>query len=152
MMSIENAVRAWADGIYPMEAGAELLIRHGKAIHERAPWLIELRRGDGERMVSIDTERLSAEIGVWSSGEQRVARIALSLLDQSMPVDLNASLPVLDRASMRLVLAAVAHAGGSHEHSYDSTELPPLVPWPRPPGATQAHNLDEGSASPNRML
>jgi len=37
MTAIEDAVRAWVHGIYPTEAGVELLIRGGRAIYEGAP-------------------------------------------------------------------------------------------------------------------
>jgi hypothetical protein len=54
--------------------------------------------------------------GALSGGETRLLRIAASLLD-GPPVDLNGSLAGLDRQHCQLVLAAIAHASGSHEHS-----------------------------------
>lgn len=118
MAAIEDAVREWARGTYPTEAGVELLIRQGKAIFEGAPWIIDLEPLDRAlpRMASIDVDKLRYEAGAWSSGEQRVIRIAASLLG-GPPVDLAEDLSGLDRKSLALVLAAAAHADGSHEHS-----------------------------------
>ncbi len=118
MSTINEAVRAWAKGIYPTEAGIELLIRGGKAIYERAPWLTELEQlwDDRPRMVAVDVDELLAETGAWSGGEQRVIRIAASLLG-GPPVDLSDAISGIDRDHQVLVLAAIAHAAGSHEGS-----------------------------------
>ncbi|MBX3196449.1 MAG: hypothetical protein KF727_15295 [Microbacteriaceae bacterium] len=118
MTDIEDAVRAWANGIYPTEAGVELLIRHGKAIYEGAPWIDELEPigGDRPRMAAIDVDVLLEHTGGWSGGERRIVRIAASLLGDH-PVSLYEDLPGLDRRGLLLVLAAIAHASGSHEHS-----------------------------------
>lgn len=153
MTSIEDATRAWAKGIYPIEAGVELLIRHGKAIYENAPWLIDLRddralevvgvqhHAEERTHVAIDVDRLLEHAGAWSGSERRIARIAASLIDGT-PVDLNDALPGLDRTTLTDVLAAIAHANGSHEHSgvlYNEAgspagfeQLPSLYPWSRP--------------------
>jgi hypothetical protein len=113
MTDIGDAVRTWARGIYPTEAGAELLIRHGRTIHERAPWLVEFAPDtDGlGRIVGIDTARLLDASGVLSGGERRVVEIAASLID-GHPVDLSDVMCGLDERSSELVLAALAHAAG----------------------------------------
>jgi hypothetical protein len=141
MTEIHDAVRAWARGIYPTEAGVELLIRQGKAIREGAPWLIESESSgsDRPRMVGIDVEQLLEYTGAWSGGERRLVRIAASLLG-GPAVDLSENVSGLDRGVIDLVLAAVAHASGSHEHSQftrdesgrpnGSVQLPALYPWP----------------------
>lgn len=131
---VAEGVRAWAKGVYPLEAGVELLIRQGRAIYQGAPWLT-----DHGEIVTVDTDRLLNGIGAWSGGEQRVARIAASLLGGDR-VDLNEDLPGLDRSNLELVLAAVAHANGSHEHSVmrfnaegapeGFDRVPSLYPWP----------------------
>lgn len=156
MTPIHDAVRAWAKGIYPSEAGVELLIRQGKAIYEGAPWLVEERRYDSERvrMVSVDVDKLVYESGAWSGGERRVVDIAASLLSREHPVDLSDAISGLDRAHQDLVLAAISHAAGSHqgtEVTVDERGRPgfhrgeALHPWPTastltspgvPPGAT----------------
>ena len=104
-----DALRAWAKGIYPTEAGVELLIRSGRAVSDGAPWIT--RDGD----------------------------MAASLLG-GPAVDLSEDVPGLDRQAAALVLAAIAHANGSHEHSEiqfneDGTprgfsRVPTLYPWP----------------------
>ncbi|WP_448811707.1 hypothetical protein [Agromyces bauzanensis] len=134
MNDIESRVRAWAGGLYPTEAGVELLIRQGKAIREGAPWLA--RHGD---LVAIDVNRLLDAAGAWSGGERRVATIAASLLG-GPAVDLSEVIPGLDRDNAALVLAAIAHANGSHEHSgvrFNDEGVPvgffqeaTLYPWP----------------------
>ena len=70
-----DALRAWAKGIYPTEAGVELLIRSGRAVSDGAPWIT--RDGD---MAWIDVDELLRETGAWSGGERRLVRIAASLL------------------------------------------------------------------------
>lgn len=121
---LKHQLRAWAAHIYASEAGVELLIRAG-LIYERAPWIA---REDGRPY--IDTVQLIGCVGVLSGGEQRVARIAASLLGGT-PVDLSEDLPGLDRNLARLVLAAVAHANGSHEDSEVMFGAPEsLYPWP----------------------
>ena len=140
MNDINQAVREWARGMYPLEAGAELLIRQGRVIYEGAPWLDDL--GRTPRMVSVDAGKLLEGTGGLSGGEQRIVRIAASLLDGT-PVNLSDEVTGLDRESLLLVLAAIAHANGSHEHSEFVFEngrptrirrLSSAYPWP---GAAQ---------------
>lgn len=109
--TVATEVRAWSVGMYALEAGAELLIRTGLLI---GPWLV--RDTDSERWW-IDADRITDDtIARYSGGERRVLKIAGSLLGGGA-VSLADELPGLDRAHLALVLAAVAHAGGSHEHS-----------------------------------
>jgi len=115
MSELDDAVRRWAQGVYPVEAGAELLIRQGKAIFEGAPWLRESGAGRGQRMVSIDTDALKAETARWSGTERRVAGVALSLIEDRYAVNLYEAATGLDPEQLELVLAAVSHAAGSHE-------------------------------------
>lgn len=130
---VAEGVRAWAKGVYPLEAGVELLIRQGRAIYSGAPWLYDY----GDRVV-VDVDELLEGVGAWSGGEQRVVRIAASLLG-GVPVDLSEDVPGLDRRNLALVLAAIAHANGSHEHSVirygedgapqGFERVPSLYPW-----------------------
>lgn len=129
----DERLRAWAKGMYPLEAGVELLIRHGKAIYTGAPWIHD----DGER-AWLDVETLLNETGAWSGGEKRLVAIAASLIGEER-VNLSDEVTGLDRPSLDLVLAAIAHANGSHEHSdveFDAdgqarvVRLGPLYPWP----------------------
>lgn len=109
-------LRAWARGIYPLEAGVELLIRTsvGRFASATQPWI---RPGKDPGWWWIDvTEMNESNFGVLSGGEARMLRITASLLGGA-PVDLSTAIPGLDRNHVQLVLAAVAHASGSHEHT-----------------------------------
>lgn len=61
-----DALRAWAKGIYPSEAGVELLIRSGRAVYDGAPWIT--RDGD---MAWIDVDELLREASPDEDGEDR---------------------------------------------------------------------------------
>lgn len=134
MTTIIEALRAHARGIYPTEAGVELLIQAKLGIYDDAPWIT--RDGD---LAWIDVEQLLDGSGAWSGGERRLVRIAASLLG-GPAVDLSEDIPGLDRELASLVLAALAHANGSHEHggftfTEDGTpngimQHSPLYPWP----------------------
>lgn len=132
--TLEDRLRAWAKGLYPLEAGTELLIRHGRAVYEGAPWIHD----DGDR-AWLDVETLVYESGAWSGGEQRVVRLAASLMGTDERVNLSDDVTGLDRETAVLVLAAIAHANGSHEHGdieFDEggrgrpVRLGSLYPWP----------------------
>lgn len=122
--ALADRLRAWANGIYPVEAGVELLIRQGKAVYDGAPWIHD----DGDR-AWLDVETLLTETGVWSGGEQRIVAIAASLIGETR-VNLAEKVTGLDRPSLTSVLAAVAHANGSHQHNdvaFDDDGRPLIV-------------------------
>jgi hypothetical protein len=57
------------------------------------------------------------------------------------PLDLGEIACRMDRANLALLLAAIAHAGGSHQHggidthedgTYQLVQLDSLYPWPAP--------------------
>ena len=135
---IATAVRSWARDVPATEAGVELLIRAGRFVYDGAPWI----KWHGDQ-AAIDVDTLLYEQGLWSSGEQALARIACSLLG-GPPVDLRQDVPLLDQARLELVLAAVAHASGSNGQSdrllaQDGTpteigRLPSAYPWPEGSG------------------
>ena len=132
--SLEDKLRAWARGLYPNEAAVELLIRSGKVVYSGAPWLEE-----GDDRAIVDVDRLSSGVGALSSGERALVAIAVSLLSHD-PVDLREAIASLDRGNLDAVLAAIAHAGGSHQHSEivqsadrgtaEVVTLSSLHPWP----------------------
>jgi hypothetical protein len=70
-----------------------------------------------------------------SSGQLHILRAAASIAD-GRPVDLGDTASGLDRRYLQLLLAALSHAGGSHEHrdidaaGLPSGPLPPLASWP----------------------
>ena len=107
-------LREWAAGSLPMSAAAEVLIRSfaGRFALPGRPWI---RREPGGR-VWVDVGVLRAQAGVLSGGERRVLDVVAALLDER-PVAITDVVAGLDRSSLHLVLAALAHAGGSHEHA-----------------------------------
>ncbi|WP_420112125.1 hypothetical protein [Pseudactinotalea sp.] len=131
--TVAERLRVWARGIYPVEAGVELLIRHDKAIYDDAPWVHD----DGER-AWLDVDVLLDGSGAWSGGEQRIVRLAASLIGQER-VNLSDDVTGNDRRTTALVLASIAHANGSHQDGdvvFDDAGRPSTVrlgslyPWP----------------------
>ncbi|SEO75523.1 hypothetical protein [Trujillonella endophytica] len=147
-VDVENALLRAALGDYSDEAAVLLLITSGH-------WLPQLQSSglitlDG----NVDGEGLWAHIA-WpeldgamrigtitgTSSQRWVLRAAASIAD-GHPVDLGDLVTGLDRHALTLVLAAMAHAAGSHEQHHTSRDadgvpqpghrLPPLVPWPQP--------------------
>lgn len=114
--STHAALRAWAKGIYPLEAGVELLIRtsSGRFAADSQPWI---RPGADPDRWWVDVDQLIEDnFAAVSGGEARMLRLAASLLAGG-PVSLYEAVPGLDRDHIPLVLAAIAHASGSHEHT-----------------------------------
>lgn len=121
-MTHEDDLRAWAKGSYTVEAGTELLLRAfgGRYAAVGNPWVHAAGKSPEGYVESawIDFEALGehADNGAYSGGERRFLLLAASLAEK-VPVVLSDVLPGLDRANLDLVLAAMAHAGGSHQHS-----------------------------------
>ncbi|KGN41008.1 hypothetical protein [Knoellia aerolata] len=124
---LEAGLRRWAAGSYPDEAAVELLIRTGWT--RRAGFIndcihpLEGRAGswiDWERVEQIIVGERDSPVLAASSGELRVLRVAHSLAYGLLA----GTVTGLDRAHLDLVLAAIAHAGGSHQHNG------PLTPDP----------------------
>ena len=143
-MSVAFAgLRSWAKGLYPLEAAVEILLR---AFDGRfaTPGNPRIQPCDQPGWWWLDVPRLAQdEIGHLSGGEQRLLRIIASLAGGE-PVSLAENVPGLDRELTDLVLAAIAHANGSHEHTYSRIDhalgvafpngrLPSLHPWPARP-------------------
>ncbi|TQN37296.1 hypothetical protein FHU33_3938 [Blastococcus colisei] len=147
-VDIENALLRAALGDYCDEAAILLLITSGH-------WLPQLQHAglitvDG----NVDGEGLWAHIYwpdldgalhigtiIGRSSDHQILRAAASIAD-GHPVDLGDLATGLDRHALTLVLAAMAHAAGSHEEPriargpggvpHPGGRLPPLVPWPQP--------------------
>lgn len=119
-MTHADDLRAWAKGMYTIEAATELLILGfgGKFAAPGNPWVHTSSEAQGPGQVSawIDFAAIPEEAGVLSGGERRFLLLAASLAED-VPVVLGDVVPGLDRENLDLVLAAIAHAGGSHEHS-----------------------------------
>lgn len=138
MTSIEDALRTGAKGIYPTEAAVELLIRWGRAPLNRARWVQRDEHNEGRAYLDVDT--MLEDTGAYSSSERRVVAIIASLYSAEHPVALEDVVSGIDRPNMALVLAALAHANGSHQHSdfrhnadgapVGIVRLDSLYPWP----------------------
>jgi hypothetical protein len=145
-VALENALMRGAVGDYADEAAVLLLLNfgHWPAQLASADLITLLPETDGEglwaQIAWPDLEpALSAGLIVGSSGQLRVLRAAASIAE-GHPVDLGDLAAGLDRRALTLVLAAIAHAAGSHDHraiAYDANgvphlgePLPPLVAWP----------------------
>ncbi|TLM83653.1 hypothetical protein FDW83_09345 [Pseudarthrobacter sp. NamE2] len=144
-MTHADDLRAWARGMYTIEAATELLLRGfgGKFAAPGNPWVHTSTEPQGPGQVSawIDFASIPEEAGALSGGERRFLMLAASLAED-VPAVLGDIVPGLDRENLDLVLAAIAHAGGSHQHSdirfnEDGTMslgkgyLDSLHPWPR---------------------
>ena len=140
-MSVTFAgLRLWANGLYPLGAAVEILVRAfgGRFAAPGNPWI---QPCDLPGWWWLDVTMLvDDQIGHLSGGEQRVLRIGASLAGGA-PVSLADNLPGLDRELTDLVLAGLAHANGSHEHpdlridhvrgvAVLNGRLPSLHPWP----------------------
>jgi hypothetical protein len=142
-MTHTDDLRRWAKGMYGLEAATELLIRafNGKFAAPGNPWIHTSAESAGPGQVNawIDFESIPDQIVAFSGGERRFLQLAASLAGE-VHVVLGDVVSGLDRGNLDLVLAAIAHAGGSHEHSGMTlhedgtpkafTHLTTLYPWP----------------------
>ena len=108
-------LRAWAHGIYPDEAGVELLIGHA-AFLDRADFASRFITipGDGDGLAVIDWRAAIAALDdslPCSGSENRMLRLAASLADGT-PVNLRETLTGLDDRNIQLVITAVLHTSG----------------------------------------
>jgi hypothetical protein len=139
-LSLESALLRAAVGDYAAEAAVLLLAESGH-------WLPRLQAA-GLIAIALDADAIDG--GPWaavqwadldgalrtgviggSGGQLRLLRAAASLAE-GQPVDLADLTAGLDRDELVLLLAAVAHAAGSHEHDDGAgASTGPVVPWPR---------------------
>jgi len=122
---LAEALLRGASGMDTSEAAIRLLLAHGV-------WPVRLAAAEfGE---PIDTVALGAGTMTGGSGsDNRVLRIAASLSELGVPVDLADAVTGLDRRNLALVLAAISHATGLHEHKDYAAPHPddssrPVVP------------------------
>lgn len=134
-------LRQWARGMYNTEASVELLIRalNGRFAQRGNPWVRESENNLGR--LWLDVERISDDgIGAYAGGERRILQLVAALLE-TRPIDLGDIAAGVDRYHLQLTLAAIVHAGGSHQHSNVEFDLdagvmrshgyhPSLYPWP----------------------
>jgi len=143
---VEVALLNAAVGDYAAEAGVLLLANDGY-------WLARLRAAG---MITVEAEPVGGELWArieWAELDDAradgrlpgspeglaVLRVAASLAD-GRPVDLAEVAVALDRRTLGLVLAALAHAAGSHDHCAPAghgadtdLRLGPLIAWPARP-------------------
>ncbi|MFQ1003373.1 hypothetical protein [Modestobacter sp. SSW1-42] len=148
LLDLESALLRAAVGDYAAEAAVLLLADSGH-------WLPQLQAAG---LVSIALDGDAVDGGPWaavqwsdlddalrsgriggSGGQRRLLRAAAGLAE-GQPVDLADLTAGLDRNELTLLLAALAHAAGSHEHhdvvrdgdglSHDGALLGPVVAWP----------------------
>ena len=117
---LNDALRACARGIHPLEAGTGLLIDCGSWLHREdfasrfittgtsiSDGVTLLASTDWEGAVTaLQTGGLPA-----SSGERRILLLAASIAG-GIPVNLYDTLPGIDRRNASLVVGAIAHASG----------------------------------------
>jgi hypothetical protein len=132
-----DGLRSWARGAYAEEAGVELLVRafDGYFADPEWPWIRSCERPG---WFWVDTDAITAQSGVLSGGERRVLAFVSALIDGSSLHDVGGLVAGVDRLHLQLILAALAHAGGSHQHQglveddgcLGLENLPALVAWP----------------------
>ncbi|MCZ2825399.1 MULTISPECIES: hypothetical protein [unclassified Modestobacter] len=138
-LDLESALLRAAVGDYAAEAAVLLLADSGH-------WLPRLQVAG---LIAIALDADAADGGPWaavqwadlddalrsgviggSGGQLRLLRAAASLAE-GQPLDLADLTAGLDRAELVLLLAALSHAAGSHEHDDgDGASVGPVVPWP----------------------
>jgi hypothetical protein len=117
--AITAALRARAAGLFPEEAGTELLIGHGGILH-RDDFTPFVHTGtsisDGTTLMAwIDWHAVLSALQHGQlpacGGERRILRLAASLAE-GFPVSLRDTLPGLDNRNLKLLIAAIRHAAG----------------------------------------
>ena len=147
LLDLESALVRAAVGDYAAEAAVLLLVESGHWLPRlQAAGLVAIALdgdADGGPWAAVQWGELDgalrAGVITGSSGQLRLLRAAAGLAD-GQPVDLADLTAGVDREELTLVLAALAHAAGSHEHaevvrSDDGSgdarlALGPVVPWP----------------------
>jgi len=116
--ALHAALRACARGIYPDEAGVELLIGHATFLHRddfTSRFVEPATHLTGTRLAAIDwTSAITAlDTGELpcSGGERRMLRLAASLAG-GIQVNLRDTLTGIDHHNIELVITAVLHAWG----------------------------------------
>jgi hypothetical protein len=114
------ALRACANGLYPLEAGTGLLISNGSFLNRDDFTSRFITTGtsisDGATpMAAVDwgaaTAALNAGELPCSGGERRILLLSASLAG-GIPVDLHDTITGLDDANVALLVTAVQHAAG----------------------------------------
>ena len=119
---LAGQLRAWARGIYPDEAGVEMLIGHAVFLHRAdftSRFITTPASSDGTPLAVIDWPAVIAALDgslPCSGGENRILRLAASLA-AGIPVSLRDTLTGIDGRGTQLVVQAVLHASGHRPSS-----------------------------------
>jgi hypothetical protein len=111
------ALRAGAAGLYPLEAGTELLISNGTFLHrdDFTGKFIDHGISDGTLMAAIAWDAAITALSTGglpcSGGEGRILQLSASLA-AGIPVDLRDSITGLDDDNAALLITAILHATG----------------------------------------
>ena len=114
---LNAALRGCARGIYPDEAGVELLIAHAAFLHRddfTSRFVGHATNATGTRLAAIDWAAAIAALDAGHlacSGVLRMLRLAASLAS-GIPVSLRDTLTGIDHRNIELVTTAVLHAWG----------------------------------------
>jgi len=122
-------LRAHAQGLYCLEAAAELLIAkswlHRDDFTSRFA-AVHSGIGSGQLMTVIDWPAAVAALGsslACSGGEQRMLKITASLAD-GIPVDLSATITGLDDRNIQLLVTAIRRASGNCHEQQETAGVP----------------------------
>ena len=114
--TLTAGLRAHAEGLYCLEAAAELLIAQSW-LHRAdftSRFVTTCRNPGGQPATLIDWPAVVAALGTslpCSGGEQRMLKITASLAD-GIPVDLRDTITGLDGRNIQLLLTAIRRASG----------------------------------------
>lgn len=115
---VATGLRAWAHGLYTVEAAVEVLLAHRAWLRRMdfrraALWISD----DGPAYIGVDWTNAARFAGraPGNGGEIAMLRVAVDLAGQVFHESLGDLLTGLDQANIAIVLDAVAHAAGWHE-------------------------------------
>ena len=116
---LTGALRACAAGLYPLEAGTELLISNGTFLH-RADFtarFITCGTSGDTPMAAIDWDAAITALNSGglpcSGGERRILQLSASLA-AGTPVSLHDTVTGLDHDNTHWLLSAIRHATGKY--------------------------------------
>ena len=111
------ALRACVIGLYPLEAGTELLIGNGTFLHrdDFTSRFITCGTSDGTPMAAIDWDAAITALNSGdlpcSGGESRILQLSASLA-AGTPVSLRDTVTSLDHDNTARLITAIRHATG----------------------------------------
>jgi len=117
--ALAAALRAHAAGLYPLEAGVDLLITSGTILHRHdftSRFIGHHTSGSNDTaMAAIDWHAAITALNAGqlpcSGGERRILRLAASLA-AGIPVDLHDAVTGLDAPNTHHLITAIEHASG----------------------------------------